>query len=54
MPLNRTRVAPPMNRLPGVNAHEYPTSHHRIVTTQVQAKLCIRVASTFFLRTMPP
>ena len=29
-------------------------NHHKTVTTQVMAKLCIRVASTFFLRTIPP
>ena len=28
-------------------------TNHRIVTTQVIAKLCITVARTFFLRTMP-
>jgi hypothetical protein len=27
---------------------------HSTVTMQVMAKLCITVASTFFLRTMPP
>jgi hypothetical protein len=54
MPLNSARAEPPKYGLPGVNAQEYPINHQRRVTTQVIAKLCIRVASTFFLRTMPP
>src|SRR5580700_7763932 len=46
MPLNRILLEPPRKALPGVNAHEYSTSHHKILTTQVQAKLCMSVAST--------
>ncbi len=54
MPLKKARLAPPRNPLPGVNAHEYPMTHQSRVTTQVIAKVCMSVASTFFLRTMPP
>ena len=37
-----------------MNAKLYPTTIHMIVTRQVIAKLCMTVASTFFLRTIPP
>src|ERR1700688_1139613 len=52
--MNMRENPPRYGVLPGVNAQEYPTTHHSIVTRQVIAKLCISVASTFFLRTMPP
>src|ERR1700677_1933363 len=54
IPLSSTRSQPPKNGVPGVNAHEYSTSHQSKLTTQVQAKLCMSVASTFFFRTIPP
>ena len=39
---------------PSVKAIEYPTTNQSTVTRQVMAKLCMMVARTFFLRTMPP
>ena len=39
---------------PSPKAREYPMIIHRTVIRQVTAKLCITVARTFFLRTMPP
>ncbi len=38
----------------GVKAREYPMIIQSTVITQVVAKLCAAVESTFFLRTMPP
>jgi hypothetical protein len=37
-----------------MKARLYPAITQSTVTRQVIAKLCMSVASTFFLRTMPP
>ena len=43
-----------MKPLPAPNEKLYPNSAHSTVIRAIMAKLCIMVASTFFLRTSPP
>src|SRR6516165_7165920 len=53
IPSSRKRLNPPTNDEPQVKAMLWPTTIHKTVTRQAMEKLCINVAKTFILRTMP-